>query len=130
MRTEIWEAQRRRVADEHPEDSAPARWRADRLDRRLVEARHDELLEPTPSLVDHAQRGVGGASQLGSSLDDPLKDGLNRKLGRHRDPGVEKGSQATVLGLLHAGMVSPCAAPGAIGAIGASSRTPDRRACA
>ena len=106
MRAEIREAKRLRIADEHAEDAAPAGWGPDRFDRRLVEAGDDELLDPAPALVDHAQRGVGGAGQLGRSLDDPLEDGIDRELRRHRDPGVEEGSQATILGLLHAGMVS------------------------
>ena len=78
----------------------------DCFDRGFVEARDNELLDPTRALVDHAQCRVGGAGQLCRSLDDPLEDGVDRELRRHRDPGVEEGSQATILGLLHAGMVS------------------------
>jgi hypothetical protein len=58
-------------------------------------------------LVDHAQRGVSGAGQLGRGLDDPLEDGVDRELGRHRDSGVEKRSESVLLSLLHAAIVRP-----------------------
>ena len=43
-----------------------------------------------PRPVDHAERRVAGAGQLGCGLDDPLQQRIERQLGAERDPRVDE----------------------------------------
>ena len=43
-----------------------------------------------PARVDHAERGVARAGQLGGGLDEPLEQRVERQLRVERDPGVEE----------------------------------------
>ena len=58
---------------------------------------------PLAARVDHAERGVAGAGQLGCGLDDPLEDGVERQLGRECDTRVDDRSNPVRLG--HVGAI-------------------------
>ena len=44
--------------------------------------------------VDHAERGVPRARELGGCLDQPLEDGVERELGGERDAGLDEAAAA------------------------------------
>jgi hypothetical protein len=77
---EVVQPQRLRVADQHAENAAPARQLTDRCVRLGIDPRRQEPLERLPCLVDHAERGVASAGELGRRLDDPLQQRLEREL--------------------------------------------------
>ncbi len=49
-----------------------------------------------PARVDHAERGIAGAGELGGRLDEPLQQRVERQLGGQRDAGLEQRLQAHV----------------------------------
>ena len=61
-----------------------------------VDAGRQEALERLPGLVDHAERRVPGAGQLGRGLNDPLQERVERELGAQRDPRVNEDAEAVV----------------------------------
>ena len=79
-----------RLADQHAEDAAAAREVADRGLRLGVDAGGQEALELRAARVDHAERRVARAGQLGGGLDDPLEQRVERELRGERDPGLEQ----------------------------------------
>ena len=78
------------VADQDAEDPAAARQVADRRMRLGVDARGDEALELRARRIDDAERRVAGPGQLGSRLDQPLEQRLERQLGAERDAGFDE----------------------------------------
>ena len=91
---EIVQPQRLRVADQDAEDPAAARQVADRGVRLGVDSGGDEALERRAAPVDHAQRRVARAGQLGGRLDEPLQQRVERELGRQGDAGLDQRPQA------------------------------------
>ena len=59
--------------------------------------RRQEALERLAGLVDHAERGVLGAGDLGGRLDDPLQQRVQRQLGAEGDAGVDEDAEAVEL---------------------------------
>ena len=51
-----------------------------------------------PVSVDHAERRVPRARQLGRDLDEPLQDGVERELRADRDARLEQRAQAALTG--------------------------------
>ena len=105
---EVAQPQRLAVADQHAEDAAAARQVADRRLRLVVDADGDELLEPGPEPVDHAERAVARAGQLDRRLDQALQQRLERELGAERDPDLDQTPQA--IGRVRPAEVSVCRA--------------------
>ena len=70
---EVVQPQRLRLLDQHSENSASPRQRADRLAHVAVDPVRHELLELGAARVDHAERGIASAGQLGRRLDEPLQ---------------------------------------------------------
>ena len=68
---EIVQPQRLRVADQHPEDAATPRQRADLGAQAVLDPVGDELLELRAARVDHPERRVAGTCQLGRRLHEP-----------------------------------------------------------
>ena len=101
------QAQRVRVGDERAEDSAALGQVADRRPCGVVDAVGDEALEPRARPVDHAQRRVARAGQLGGQLGQPLKQAVEGELGSQGYPGLDEGAQPwlTRRRRLHAGSV-------------------------
>ena len=91
---EVVKPERRVLADEDSEDPPPARKVADRSVRVGINARGEEALELGTASVDHAERGVASGRELGSRLDQALQEGVERQLGRERDPGLDERPQA------------------------------------
>src|SRR5262249_14971372 len=90
---DLSQAKRLRVADQHAEDAAPAWGVSDGLVRRFVDSRRQEPLELLPGRVDHPERRVTRAGELGGRRDDLLEHAVERELGAHRDPSLDHGSQ-------------------------------------
>ena len=90
---EVVQPQRRRVADQHPENPAAARHRADLGAGVGVDAVREELLQLRAARVDHAERRVARARQLGRRLHEPVQQGLERQLGADGEPGLEQRAQ-------------------------------------
>jgi hypothetical protein len=65
---EIVEPQRYGLVDQNAEDAAAARRIADRCPSLVVDARGEEPLEPRSGGVDHPERRVACARQLGGRL--------------------------------------------------------------
>ena len=95
---EVVQAERLRVADQDAEDPAAVRQVADPLVCLVVDTGRQEALERAAGAVDHAQRGVLRAGQLGGGLDDPLQDRVERELRRDRDSGVDRSAPAVFHG--------------------------------
>ena len=91
---EVVEPERRVLADEDSEDPPPTRKVADRSVRLGIHARGEEALELGTASVDHAERGIARGRELGSRLDQALQEGVERQLGRERDPGLDERPQA------------------------------------
>ena len=64
MRTNIRQAQRPRLRDQHPQHSVPARQVADGAMCVLVDARREEALKALAPRVEHADGRVARARQL------------------------------------------------------------------
>ena len=89
---EVVQPQRLRLADQHPEDAAPARQVADLRAQVVVDAVGDELLQLDPVRVDHAERRVASAGQLGRRLHEPVEQRVERQL---RGDGESRREQRT-----------------------------------
>ena len=91
---EVVQPQRLRVADQDAEDPPAARQLADRRVRLGVDpvVRKRSSCEPLP--VDHAQRGVARAGELGGRLDEPLQERVERQLRGQRDACLDQRAQA------------------------------------
>ena len=89
---EVVQPQRPRLADQHPEDAAPARQVADLRAQVVVDAVGDELLQLDPVRVDHAERGIASAGQLGRGLHEPVEQRVERQL---RGDGESRREQRT-----------------------------------
>ena len=87
--------------DEHAEDPAAAGQLADRVTRRLVEAVGDEPLQASAAPVDHAERRVARAGELGGDPHERLQDGVERELRGDRDPGLDERAPSVVLVHVH-----------------------------
>ena len=90
--------QRARVGDQGAEDAAAAREVTDLGHRLGVDPGVDEALEPSSRLVDHAERRVAGAGQLGGSLGQLQQQIVERELRAQRDAGVDEPAQAAGVG--------------------------------
>ena len=93
MRTDVREAERARVADEHAEDAAASGQVADRPERGGIDPGGQEALELAATRVEHAERGVPGAGELAGRLDDPLQDALVVELGDDLAADVDQPAQ-------------------------------------
>ena len=80
----------RGVLDQHAEDAAAARELADRSPVRLADPEGDEALQLVAAPVDHAERRVARARQLGGDPDQRLQDGVEGQLRGDRDPGLDE----------------------------------------
>ena len=94
---DVVEPQRLRVADQDAEDAAPMRQIADRGVGVRIDPGRQEALERLPSPVDHAESCVASVGDLRGSLDDPLQQRVERKLGAERDAGVHENAQTAEL---------------------------------
>ena len=90
---QVVEAQRLRLGDHHPKDAAAVGRLADRGVRRGIDPVGHESLEPRAARVDHPERGVPGAGQVGRGLDEPLQEPLERELRGDRHARVEHGAE-------------------------------------
>src|SRR5581483_5171431 len=70
---------------QQPEQSAAARSRTDRGTFRLVEAKCDEVREPVPALVEHAERRIARAGELARDAEQGARDLLEVRR-RHDRP--------------------------------------------
>ena len=93
---EVVEAQRPRVLDQDTQDPAAARKVADRRPGRVVEPVGHEPLELAAGAVDHAERRVARAGQLGGDPDERLQDGVERQLRGDRDAGLDERAPSVV----------------------------------
>ena len=68
--------------------------------RLRVDSRGEKALERLPCLVDHSERGVPGACQLGRRIDEPLQKSVQRELGAERDARFDEDAKAVEFGPL------------------------------
>ena len=73
---EVLEPDRPGVLDQRPEQALALGEATDRVDRRVVHADVDELLEAGAVGRDHAQGAVRRVDELARGLDDPAQHGL------------------------------------------------------
>ena len=96
--------QRLDIADQHPEDPAPARKSADRLDLLAPDAVRDETLQLVAVAIDDAERGVSRPRQLSRNPHQPLEKLVERQCGAQGDTRTDENPQPVVpieLGLAH-----------------------------
>ena len=93
---EVVQPQRLRVTDQHAEDAAAARQGADLGACVGVDAVRDELLEFRPARVDHPERRVAGARQLGRRLHEPVQQRIQRQLRTDDKAGGEQCAQPSL----------------------------------
>lgn len=106
VRRDVVQAQRPRVADQHPQDAAPTWQLPDRGVGLGVDAVGDEALELPAARVDDPERGIAGPGQLGGRLDEALEHRLERQLGAERDSGLDEPLKHGLLLLgAHAGII-------------------------
>ena len=96
MVTHVREPQRVRFVDEHAENPAPAREIADRPVRRLVDPEGHEALQPGAVLVEHADRRVLRARDLGRDLQQLAQDPLEVEVGDERAACAEQPAQGRI----------------------------------
>ena len=97
VRADLRQTQRPRLADQHPEDAAPARQFADGAMGVLVDAGGQEALKALAPLVEHADGRVARARQLARDLEQALEHRLGIELGDERPPDLQQAPEPLLI---------------------------------
>src|SRR5215211_6892696 len=87
---QVVQAQHLRLADEDAEDPPSPRQVADFRMRLRIDSRRDEALELSATRIDYSKRRVARLGQFGCSLDQSLKQRLEREFRRKSDASLEQ----------------------------------------
>ena len=96
MLTDVAKALRPRVANKQSEHAVSRGRVTDRGAFRGRDPFRDELGEPLATRTEHAEGAVPGAHERARGADDPRQDVGQLETGRHRDDGVEQGTETGV----------------------------------
>src|SRR5947209_529920 len=90
MSSDLREAQRTRILDQHPQDAAAARQIADGTVRVRVDPDREKALELAALLVEHAERRVARSRDSHRLVDDAAQHRLGIELGNERPTHLGK----------------------------------------